>query len=272
MRLCVQRRRVIVAAHPEAQVLLREDVLDLLQGRLTEILVRQELVLRLAHEILERLDVHLREAVARTHRQLELADGCAQDLSAAVLAALVILVVEHVLRGHDVLEAQTGVDVVRVAGENAAVAVLSLAPALGVFVQQREVLQSVDVRRLKLNAAGVHLDGLLVVATRVVVMREAKQRARVLGVLLEALFVLRGRLGVLAVGLERDALGVQRIRTIGETRCGLLSHGAVARERRRGGEVEEERRALHVGADEAHERRGRGGRVAGLQRGETAQQ
>src|SRR5215510_12760173 len=69
---------VLDLAHPvvaaEAEPVLREGLLDLLDRLLAEVRDRGELVLRLRHEVADRLDADTLEAVVRANAELELLD------------------------------------------------------------------------------------------------------------------------------------------------------------------------------------------------------
>ena len=69
-----------VEAHAEAQAHRRQDVLDLVERLAAEVLGLQHLAFGLLHELANRPDVRVLEAVVRAHRQLELLDALVEVL------------------------------------------------------------------------------------------------------------------------------------------------------------------------------------------------
>src|SRR4029079_2744166 len=72
MNLDLPERSAVVAA--ESQAVLLQRVLDLLDRLLAEVRDRGELVLRLHHEVSDRLDADALQAVVRADAELELLD------------------------------------------------------------------------------------------------------------------------------------------------------------------------------------------------------
>src|SRR6187455_1808341 len=72
MRSLVLRGGAVVAA--ELETMLLQGLLDLLDRLLAEVRDRRELVLRLDHEVADRLDADALEAVVRADAELELLD------------------------------------------------------------------------------------------------------------------------------------------------------------------------------------------------------
>src|SRR5215207_78386 len=72
MRYLELRGAAVVAA--ELETVLLQGLLHLLDRLLAEVRDRRELVLRLDHEIADRLDADALEAVVRAHAELELLD------------------------------------------------------------------------------------------------------------------------------------------------------------------------------------------------------
>ena len=148
---------------------------DLLQRGLAEVLVGEELVLGLDDEVAERLDVHLREAVARAHRELELRDRHAEQEVAALRTALVLLVEVHRERSLGVAQVLAGAAVVRKRAEDGSVAADRVLVSALVLVEHAEVQEHVRVDRLDRCELLVELDRALVVACQVFVECEAEQ-------------------------------------------------------------------------------------------------
>src|SRR3954471_19209553 len=72
LRVCPRR---LIEAHPEAQPHAVQDFLDLVQRLAAEVLRLQHLGLGLLHQLADRADVRVLEAVVRAHRELELLDA-----------------------------------------------------------------------------------------------------------------------------------------------------------------------------------------------------
>jgi hypothetical protein len=202
-----------VGRHAEAETLVLEDLLDLGQRRLAEVLVAEQLGLGLLDEVAERLDVHLREAVAAAHRQLEVVDRGAQELVALVVAALLVLVVVHVQRGGGVAAIQARPRVVRVRLQGEVEALHGAAVVAHVLVEDAEVDDARDVDGRRHQRALVELARFFVLAAQVDVHREAEQRLLVVGIEAEHVVVA----GDCAFGLV-----AQFAHAAGRSTCGRL--------------------------------------------------
>ena len=160
-------------------------------------------------QVAERRDQHLREAVARTHRQLEVGDRRGQQLVATVLLADVIVVDHHRQRRLGIADESLGARVVGLEAQHVAVALGRLAEVAAVLVEDAEVHEDVDARRPCVARALVQDDGRFVVARQVVLVREAEQRVDVLRILREGVLVatLRGVVVALRLGDGAERVG-----------------------------------------------------------------
>jgi hypothetical protein len=112
----------------------------------------------------ERFDLHLGQAVARTHRQFEIRDRRTQDLHALVFLALAILVVEHVLAGQRIAQVKARARVARILLENRLVARHGQVVFAFVFVNRAQVDQHVHGHGADLHNAFVGQPRRVVVA------------------------------------------------------------------------------------------------------------
>ena len=82
-------RRRLIDPHAEAQAHRVQDLLDLVQALAAEVLRLEHLGLGLLHQLANRADVRVLEAVVRTHRQLELLDALVEVFVADAGARLI---------------------------------------------------------------------------------------------------------------------------------------------------------------------------------------
>ena len=128
------------------------------------------------------MDAHLLQAVATADGEFEIADGKRQDLIETVAVAEILLVLLEVAGSGGVLEKQPSPRMVRKGLEDSAVALLGLRELVAILVQDAEVDQAADARRVALQGLLVAGRCLVVVSEPIVQHSHLKERAGVAGI------------------------------------------------------------------------------------------
>ena len=128
------------------------------------------------------MDAHLLQAVAAPHGEFEVADRQAENLVEPIPLLHLLLVELEVAGCGRVLEEQPGSRVVGEGFQHAAVALLRLGEVVVVFVEDAEVDQGTDARRIPGERPLVVDLGVVLVAHPIGDHAEQKQGARVAGI------------------------------------------------------------------------------------------
>src|SRR5262249_39974733 len=159
-----------------------------------------------AREVAKRANIHLPQAVSTTHRQLEICYRDFMQLLEDGVAALCLFVIVHSLACLAVLYEQSRPRMVGLVGQDMTIALLSLSEPHLVFVEDAQVYPRGQRNGRAVGAAPVVVKRQIVVAVKVINVRQLEKRAVVVFIELKGFFKLRRGLDHLAPGGQQAAL------------------------------------------------------------------